>query len=86
MTGGLRNSGVDFLAGAPGELRAEADAAAAELTAANKRPNISFAVTAFEPTDATSRRPVGAVASISKSLAQVNKSSDMDKATKKRSA
>jgi len=31
--------------------RVQAEAAAAELTAANKNPNISFAVTAFEPTD-----------------------------------
>jgi hypothetical protein len=31
--------------------RAEAEAAAAELTAGNKNPNISFAVTAFEPND-----------------------------------
>ena len=31
--------------------RAQAEAAAAELIAANKNPNIHFAVTAFEPTD-----------------------------------
>jgi hypothetical protein len=33
------------------ETRAEAEAAAAELAAANKNPNISFTVTEFEPTD-----------------------------------
>jgi hypothetical protein len=33
------------------ESRAEAEAAAAVLAAANKNPNISFAVTEFEPTD-----------------------------------
>jgi hypothetical protein len=33
------------------ETRAEAEAAAAELTAANKNPNISFTITEFEPTD-----------------------------------
>ena len=33
------------------ETRAEAEAAAAKLTAANRNPNISFIVTEFEPTD-----------------------------------
>jgi hypothetical protein len=33
------------------ETRAEAEAAAAQLTAANRNPNISFTVTEFEPTD-----------------------------------
>src|SRR5262249_7758694 len=33
------------------ETRAEAEAAAAKLAAANKNPNISFTVTEFEPTD-----------------------------------
>jgi hypothetical protein len=33
------------------ETRAEAEAAAAELAAVNKNPNISFTVTEFEPTD-----------------------------------
>ena len=33
------------------ETRAEAEAAAVELAAANKNPNISFTVTEFEPTD-----------------------------------
>ena len=33
------------------ETRAEAEAAAAKLAAANKSPNISFTVTEFEPTD-----------------------------------
>jgi len=31
--------------------RGEAEAAAADRTVANKNPNISFAVRAFEPTD-----------------------------------
>ena len=33
------------------ETRAEAEAAAAELMAANRNPNISFTITEFEPTD-----------------------------------
>ena len=33
------------------ETRAEVEAAAAALTAANKSPNISFTVTEFEPND-----------------------------------
>jgi len=33
------------------ETRAEAEAAAAKLAAANKNPKISFTVTEFEPTD-----------------------------------
>jgi len=33
------------------ETRAKAEAAAAELAATNKNPNISFTVTEFEPTD-----------------------------------
>jgi hypothetical protein len=33
------------------ETRAEAEAASAELAAANKNPNISFTVTEFEATD-----------------------------------
>jgi len=33
------------------DTRAEAEATAAELAAANKNPNISFTVTEFEPTD-----------------------------------
>ena len=33
------------------ETRAEAEAAAAELAAANKNSNISFTVAEFEPTD-----------------------------------
>ena len=33
------------------ESRAEAEAVAAKLAAANKNPNISFTVTEFEPTD-----------------------------------
>ena len=33
------------------ETRAEAEAAAAKLAAANKNPNISFTITEFEPTD-----------------------------------
>ena len=33
------------------ETRAEVEAVAAKLAAANKNPNISFTVTEFEPTD-----------------------------------
>ena len=33
------------------ETRAEAEAGAAKLAAANKNPNISFTITEFEPTD-----------------------------------
>jgi hypothetical protein len=33
------------------DTRAEAEAVAAKLTAANKNPNISFTVTELEPTD-----------------------------------